>query len=93
VLVLAAGGTLTELVDDAVVVVLPADASRVEAALGRLRIGRLLGDRKPVVELAAALVAVAESADLALLELNPVVVGPDSAVAVDAVARRAAPHG
>jgi succinyl-CoA synthetase beta subunit len=42
-----------------------------------------------VVDLVLAVARVAVEKDLALLELNPVVVGPDRAVALDAVARRA----
>jgi succinyl-CoA synthetase beta subunit len=93
VLVLGAGGSLTELIDDTVVVALPVDAALVEAAVRRLRTASRLvaaDDSVPraLVDLVLAVARLAVDADLALLELNPVVVGAGRAVALDAVARR-----
>jgi acetyl-CoA synthetase len=94
VLVLGAGGSMTELIDDTVVVPLPLTAGLVEAGARRLRsASRFAGADGSVpqslVDLVLAVAELAGDADLALLELNPVVVGADRAVAVDAVARRA----
>jgi acetyl-CoA synthetase len=95
VLVLGAGGSLTEVIDDTVVVPLPVDGARVRAALGRLRTAKWFVDADgavpaAVVDLVLAVAQLTVDEDLALLELNPVVVGPHRAVALDAVARRAA---
>ncbi|HZH23779.1 MAG TPA: acetate--CoA ligase family protein, partial [Solirubrobacteraceae bacterium] len=97
-LVVGLGGVWTELLDDVAIVPLPASAARVEVALRTLRgAGVLAGARGgPSVDVAAlaALAAAAGelllSEPLQLLELNPVIVTPGGAVAVDAVARRGA---
>jgi hypothetical protein len=95
-LVVGLGGVWTELLADAAVVPLPADAARVEEALRSLRgAGLLTGarGRTPVdlpalARLAAAAGDLLLAEDLALLELNPVIASPTGAVAVDALARR-----
>ena len=101
-LVIGLGGLWVEAVGDAAVVPLPADAARVEAAIGSLRGASLLtgGRGRPPVDLeAVADVAVRVGQllideDLMLVELNPVFARPagadSGAVAVDAVIRRAA---
>ncbi|MGZ5356551.1 MAG: acetate--CoA ligase family protein [Solirubrobacterales bacterium] len=98
-LVIGAGGLWTELLADAAIVPLPASAARVEQAIRSLRAAPLLTGgrgREPlaIAEVAALAVRAAELAlrhGLSLLELNPVIVGRDGAVAADAViARRAA---
>ncbi len=94
VLVVGLGGVWTEALDEVAVLPLPVGAERVAAALAGLRgAGALRGARGgPRADLAAAArlaVGAAELAlreGLALLELNPVLVHPDGAVAVDAVA-------
>lgn len=94
-LVLALGGTWTELLDDADVLPLPAGEERIAEALRSLRGAPLLtgGRGRPPLDLeaAAALAAAAGRAlldrGLELVELNPVMVGEEGAVAVDAVAR------
>jgi acetate---CoA ligase (ADP-forming) len=96
-LVVGLGGVWTELLDDVAIVPLPADRARVAAALRALRGAPLLtgGRGRPALDLgAAADLAVAAGElllrhDLALLELNPVIVHERGAVAVDAVARTA----
>jgi succinyl-CoA synthetase beta subunit len=96
-LVIGLGGIWTEVLDDAAIVPLPADAARVERALRSLRGAPLLtGGRggaaialARVAELAANVGRAALEHSLALLELNPVVARPDGAIALDAVARRA----
>ena len=93
-LVVGLGGIWTELHADAAVVALPADVDRVESALRSLRGAPLLtgGRGRPPLDLpaaarlAAAVGNVLLAADLSLLELNPVFVHEQGAVAVDAVA-------
>jgi acetate---CoA ligase (ADP-forming) len=95
VLVVALGGVWVEVLDDAVVLPLPVDGAAVRDRLRRLRGAPLLtgGRGRPAVdldalaELAVSVAALAERADLELVELNPVFARPDGATAVDAVAR------
>jgi acyl-CoA synthetase (NDP forming) len=98
-LVLGAGGVLTELLRDSVTLLPPFDAAAVVAALQRLRVARLLGgfrgrpagDLPALVEtaLACARYAQANLDTLAELDINPVIVRPagSGAVAVDALIR------
>lgn len=93
--VVAAGGTLVELLADRVVACPPLSASEARALLDRLRIRPLLdGWRgRPPVDvdaLAAVVVAFAQLAvelgdDIEAVEANPVIVSPDGVVAVDAL--------
>jgi acetyl-CoA synthetase len=97
-LVLGLGGLWTELLDDVAVVPLPADAARVQAALGSLRGAPVLfgGRGGAEVDVAAAARLAVRLAELLLdggyelIECNPVVVGPAGAgaLALDAVMRR-----
>jgi acetate---CoA ligase (ADP-forming) len=95
VLTVGLGGVWTEVFADAVVVPLPADAQRVERALRSLRAAPLLtGGRNGAVpdvtgaaELAARAGALLLEEGLELIELNPVIVSPRGAVAVDALVR------
>lgn len=94
-LVVGAGGILVELVEDAAMLLLPTSAEEVEAAIRRLKIAKLLaGYRgKPAADMAAlvksimAIAAFAEAHRETLLELdvNPLMVRADGAVAVDAL--------
>jgi acyl-CoA synthetase (NDP forming) len=94
-LVVGAGGILVELVEDAAMLLLPTSAEEVEAGLRRLKIAKLLaGYRgKPAADMAAlvksimAIAAFAEAHRDTLLELdvNPLMVRADGAVAVDAL--------
>ncbi|HET6620085.1 MAG TPA: acetate--CoA ligase family protein, partial [Dongiaceae bacterium] len=94
-LVVGAGGILVELVEDAAMLLLPTSAEEVEAALRRLKIAKLLaGYRgKPAADMGAlvrsimAIAAFAEANRGSLLELdvNPLMVRADGAVAVDAL--------
>jgi hypothetical protein len=96
--VLGLGGLWTELLDDVAVIPLPADAARIEAALGSLRGAPvLLGGRggaevdvAAAARLAARLGSMLVDGGYELIECNPVVVGPagEGAVALDAVIRR-----
>jgi acetate---CoA ligase (ADP-forming) len=98
-LVIGLGGVWTEVMDDVAIVPLPASADRVERALRSLRGAPLLtGGRggTPVdigaaARLAARVGEVLIEDALELIELNPVLVSPDGAVAVDATARRRVP--
>jgi acyl-CoA synthetase (NDP forming) len=104
-LVLGLGGIWTELLDDVVIVPLPAEADRIERALGSLRgAPRLLGGRGgPGADLGAAARLAQRIGELLVtlqletVECNPVLVGPagDGAVAVDAAVcrRRWTPPG
>ena len=94
-LVIGMGGVWAELLDDAAVVPLPATPARVAAAIRSLRGAPLLcggRGRTPLdVDAAAELAAMAGDVLLAegleLLELNPVLVSPHEALALDAVVR------
>jgi acyl-CoA synthetase (NDP forming) len=95
-LVIGTGGIWTEVLRDAVVVPLPAAADRIEHAARSLRAWPMLGGGRGQDRLAvSALCQLAEAVGRALLleplslvELNPVIVTVDGAVAVDAVVRR-----
>ena len=94
VLTIAAGGVLTEMLDDAETLLLPVGDAEIIAALQRLKIARqLAGFRgKPAVDkprLAAAISRLADYAtarrdDFAELEINPLFVYADEVCAVDA---------
>jgi succinyl-CoA synthetase beta subunit len=96
VLVVALGGVWVELLDDAVLIPLPADRATVADRIGTLRAAPLLtgGRGRQAVDLAAVCdlaVAVADlslAEDLELVELNPVFARPDGVSVVDAVIRR-----
>jgi acetate---CoA ligase (ADP-forming) len=99
VLVLGAGGVLTELLRDTVSLLPPFTAAAIESALLRLKVGKLLtgyrgkppADVAALVETALACTRYAEANIDTLLELdiNPVIVRPAGrgAVAVDALIR------
>ncbi len=99
-LTLGAGGALVELLDDTVTLLLPVTGEDVRAALARLRIWPVLhgylgvaADVDSVVRAVEAMVAFAGAhADrLVELEVNPMLVLTDGAVAVDAVVRWSPP--
>ena len=98
-LVIGLGGIWTEVLGDVAVLPLPASAARIERALRSLRGAPLLtgGRGSTPVDLGAA-ARVAERMGevlieeaLELIELNPVLVSPEGAVAVDATMRRRVP--
>ena len=99
-LTLGAGGALVELIQDSITILLPATTDDIRAALRRLRVWpALAGFRGQTVDLAAVVDAIAhvtavasDHADrLVELEVNPLLVLPDGAVAVDALIRLAEP--
>ena len=93
VVMVGIGGIFTELFDDVQVDLAPFDLPRASALIGRLRgVGLLTGARgRPPVDVAAAahlIVAVgdivAAQPDIAELEINPLLVTPAGALALDA---------
>lgn len=94
-LVVGLGGIATEALDTVAIIPLPADAARIEEALRSTRFGSLLtqprggsgmdvGAAARVAERAGELLL---EAGLVEIELNPVLVSADGAVAVDALVR------
>jgi acetate---CoA ligase (ADP-forming) len=90
-LVVASGGTMVELMDDAVPLLLPVTRREVEAALRSLRSWRRLatGDADAAVDAVLALAGLveAEGARLVEIEINPLLVLGRGVVAVDALCR------
>jgi acyl-CoA synthetase (NDP forming) len=101
VLTLAAGGVLTELLEDSVSLLIPASPTQITEALNRLKIAQLLnGYRgKPAADIAAIVQTVmavqdyviANAATLDELEINPLLCGPTRAIAADALLRQEVP--
>jgi hypothetical protein len=101
VLVIGAGGVLTELLRDSVTLLPPFTPTSIEAALNRLKVSKLLagfrgkpaGDVPALIETVLACTRYAEANVNSLVELdiNPVIVRPTGlgAVAVDALIRLA----
>jgi len=97
VLTLAAGGTLTEVMEDSASLLLPVTGAEVAAALDGLRIAPLLrGYRgKPAADTAAIIRAAmavqdyvtAHAQTLEEVEINPLICTPDGAIAADALIR------
>jgi acyl-CoA synthetase (NDP forming) len=93
--VVAAGGTLVELLDDKAVALPPVSGAQAARMLGTLRAARLLdgvrgappASRDAVVRAITALSALAADLGdrLEALDINPLICGPDAAVAVDAL--------
>ncbi len=99
-LTLGAGGVLVELVDDTATLLLPATHAQIRAALTGLRVGPVLeGFRGRPADLEATVGAIEAVAAFALdhadrlveVEVNPLLVLPDGAMAVDALIRLAGP--
>jgi acetyl-CoA synthetase len=100
-LVLGAGGVLTELLRDSVTLLPPFTGAAIAAAVNRLRVARLFGgfrgrpagdvDALVAAALACTRYAAANLEQLTELDLNPVIVRPQGkgAVAVDALVRLA----
>ncbi|UWQ41296.1 acetate--CoA ligase family protein [Leisingera aquaemixtae] len=98
VMTLAAGGTLTELMEDSASFLLPASDADIEAALQSLRIAKLLdgyrgapaADREAILRAIRAVEAYVMENALGLeeIEINPLLCTPADAVAADALMRR-----
>ena len=93
-LTLGAGGTLAELLDDTVSLLLPVSADDVRGALRRLRVWPMLAGHRgrppaavdAVVETVSALGAlVRDDRSIIEVEINPLMVTPHAAVAADAL--------
>ena len=92
-LIVGLGGIWVELLKDVAVLPMPASPEAIERALDGLAGALLLrGDRgRPAVDvaavsrLAASVAALLLDEALALVELNPVIAGPNGAIAVDAL--------
>ena len=94
VIMLGTGGTLAEVVDDTATLLAPPATGAVEDALEGLKVGQLLsgfrgaapGDIDSVIDTVDALVAILETRpDIAEIEINPLIVTPDRAVAADSL--------
>jgi acyl-CoA synthetase (NDP forming) len=94
-LVVGAGGILVEMVEDSALLLLPTSRKAVEQAIQNLKIAKLLrgyrgkaaGDIPAVVDAVMAVASYAEAHrdDLIELDVNPLMVLPKGAVAVDAL--------
>lgn len=98
VLTLAAGGTLTELLQDSVSLLVPASPQAIESALNTLRIAPVLHGYRgapaaDMVRIIAAITAVqnyaiANAHTLHEIEINPLICTPTDAIAADALLRQ-----
>ena len=95
-LVIGAGGILTELLKDSVTLLLPTSREEITRALKSLKVWKLVdgfrgksGDQKAVIDatMAVAAFAKAHTAHIEELDVNPLLVLPEGAVAVDALIR------
>ncbi len=95
-LVIGAGGILTELLKDTVTLILPTARPEIERALKTLKVWKLVegfrgksGDQDAVIKAVEAVAAFAEAhrGRIAELDVNPLLVLPRGAVAVDALIR------
>jgi acetate---CoA ligase (ADP-forming) len=94
-IMVAAGGTLIELLQDRAIALAPVDHAEAEAMLARLRIGKLLAGlrgRKPA-DIAALVECIVRFSWLAWdfrerfaeIDVNPLIAGPGGCIAVDAL--------
>lgn len=99
-LTLGAGGVMTELLADTASILLPATDADIRAALGRLKVAKLLAgwrgakgaDMEAVVRAIQAVAAYAAAEPgLQELDVNPLIATPERAVAVDALIRKGKP--
>jgi acetate---CoA ligase (ADP-forming) len=95
-LVIGAGGILTELLKDSVTLLLPTSETEITRALQSLRVWKLVegfrgksGDQKAVIAAVQAVAdfAKARATTIEELDVNPLLVLPNGAVAVDALIR------
>ncbi len=94
---IGSGGTLVELLDDTVSLLLPVSRDEIRMAVASLKAGKLInayrggnaGNLDAVLDAIEAIARYAEQHNDSLLELdvNPLLVTPDAAVAVDAFIR------
>ena len=95
-LVIGAGGVFTELLEDSITLLLPTTREEIARALPRLKVWRVVtgfrgrsGDAPAVLAAIAAVArfAAAQAGEIEEAEINPLLVLPDGAVAVDAFIR------
>lgn len=96
-LLIGTGGTLVELLDDTVSLLLPASREDIATAVRSLKIARIIdgfrggpcGDMDAVLDAIEAIAryAMAHQDQLQELDVNPLLVTPDGAIAVDAFIR------
>jgi len=96
-LTIGAGGILVELLKDSVALLLPVQRETIRSAIQSLKVYKLIegyrgkeaGDLASVIDAIEAIVryAVANNGSLLELDVNPLCVLPDGAVAVDAFVR------
>jgi acetate---CoA ligase (ADP-forming) len=100
-LVIGAGGVFTELLKDSTTLLLPTTPAEITRALKRLKVWKLVegfrgksGDQQAVIRAVEAVAAFAQShaASLDELDVNPLLVLKDGAVAVDALIRMRPPQ-
>ena len=97
-LMVGAGGTLVELLDDTASLLLPLQPGDVEEAIAKLKIGKLIdgyrsdeaGDKAGLIDAVHAIgrYAVDHAGSILELDVNPVLVLTDRVVAVDAYIRK-----
>ncbi|WP_114284887.1 acetate--CoA ligase family protein [Candidatus Halocynthiibacter alkanivorans] len=102
VLTLAAGGTLTELLADSVSLIVPASAQEVQAALNSLKLSALLHGYRgaPAADMDAITATIMAlqtyvtqtQGRLAEAEINPLMCGPDRAIAADVLIKIGEKH-
>ena len=100
-LTLGAGGTLAELLEDRVTLLLPAPRAAVAEALSRLRLAPVLGgyrgaapvDEEAILDAIGAIEAYVldNQATVEEVEVNPLLCTPSAAIAADALIRKAPP--
>jgi acyl-CoA synthetase (NDP forming) len=99
-LVVGAGGILTELLKDSVTLILPTSRAEIERALKSLKVWTLVegfrgkaGDQLAVIKAveAVAAFAAANRGRIEELDVNPLLVLPDGAIAVDALIKMRTP--
>ncbi|OJJ09028.1 acyl-CoA synthetase [Alphaproteobacteria bacterium AO1-B] len=95
VLTIAAGGVLTELLQDGVSLTVPAGRSEIEKALAKLKISKVLAgyrgrpacDLPKILDTIMALQDYVQSGTVEEAEINPLLCGQDFAIAADALIR------
>lgn len=93
-LTIAAGGVLAELIGDATTLLLPASSAAIGEALGRLKVFRLLAGYRggPIADIASLVDTIdrlarhfVDQGQIIEIEINPLFVGTEDVIAVDAL--------
>lgn len=98
VLTLAAGGVLTELLEDSTSLLIPSTRNEIDRALSHLKINRLLNgfrgaepaNRAAILDAIEAVqnYVMANAGKIEEVEVNPLICGPQTAIAADALIRK-----